>query len=302
MSYLVKDVRREIYSQITDAQFLDKLTSQLDDIEVIYLLNSITHLTSGQLSVELLKRLPRLISIWDQASLVINDVDDISDFYYLVEKGRFKGIKRLRITGMPLTSALHTLLPSYWEVGKSLEIRNENSSIRLNQGSLELRGEEAIEFFVIRQLSSYLGNDYLRTLRLSESPQLIPLPNLLTWIGEQKFLENLILGPGLNLSWANSLLRNLPISVKEIESDIYYFDLLVFSPLLNPPFLGVQTLVLTSIVLPFDDGEATAQELEIRLRTLALLYPNIRDIILPETSVQLPKIGKLKIRSLPNLK
>lgn len=134
MDYHSKDVRREIYSHLDDADFLEKLINDknLNQTEIMFLLNQVRVIRHGGVSVDLVLRLPKLKAI----------VNDDKEFNAGLELGSEEELNRWLNSKspsqideifihyddrqLPGDEFLSILLTDFWTPGKKLTLNYNN--------------------------------------------------------------------------------------------------------------------------------------------------------------------------------
>lgn len=266
-NYLIKDVRREIYSWKTDVNEIRALLNEPDDVEKIYILNSITHLNSGEVTPEMIRRLPRLTSIWGIARIVFDNENLLRSWLKSRQSKRLNQLRVFLVNQVDSEegiSGLTDTINNYWTPNKSLQYTSSETDegfgdwfyeFKWVNGELEITGDqdlvnEVIHLIpptLIRSLTTYLDSDEDRVLVSS-------------WLPRLTNLERLFFEEGMSLD-------NIPKSLKTLKmfSHTVSFNLNGY----RGQYPWVERVLIYGSVL----GKG-----RIDVKTFRRLFPNLREL------------------------
>lgn len=282
---MYKDVRRAVYSTITDADELKRLSQSLnDETEIVYLFNSITTLDKGDIQLDVIRRLPNLKRITGRAYLTVNSLDELRKW---ASNKRAKQLEEVRIFWQGIDEevldAFEVVMSENWKPGKKIVFNsNDDWVVSLTTKEVELDSLEGggLPEDITEILAEYFDSEAVE--KLSITPNYFS-GDLMILIGIFTNLKTLVVNSETDPEFTGSIIQFLtldpvpPVTRLEIPFHFLHQHIgLGNNPNRNIP---LQELVLTSVV----DIEATALERYLS-EVKQKLFPNLSEITLQDVT------------------
>lgn len=214
---MYKDIRRSIYSQITDADELERLYPMINDVEIAYAFNQVTTLRNGVISVEVALHLPKLRMITGYAGLLIRTPEELERWLTSKQPASLQTLK-LTYTGNPtytenlsLLEVLTRVITAFWKPNKQLHFMYRGFFLRLSVDSLtiaEVSGNE-IPTPALNYLLTVIDPKLISKLVI-ETDRITEPRSLKDWVHRFTQLQVLEIKSSLVFEWGDALKKLTP--------------------------------------------------------------------------------------------